>query len=116
MEEAREIRQALGRLRSRSPRRRVPTELRERVVAYARARRSEGASWYRVSLEVGCTSATIQRWGSSRGSEKVCPIVPVEILTEASGVPGLLALVSPAGYRLEGLELHQAADLLRRLG
>jgi transposase-like protein len=112
--EARELRRALAST-ERGRGKRVPEELKKRVVAYVRERRAEGAGYRDVAQELGLSSETARRWcataAGGRPKRSRRSMVPVEVAAEQPrGV-----LVSPSGYRVEGLDLGELAALLRAL-
>ena len=85
---------------------RYPTELRERLIEYARGRREHGASWTRIGAEVGVRGPTLRRWCGA----EVDPLVPVRVVG-----PSGVAVVSPAGWRVEGLSAAEAAAFIRAM-
>lgn len=114
-------------------------DVRERVVAYARVQRARGASWKSLGRRLGIAATTLRRYvlqascreaGRARTDEAeqsgvrertserpaVAPVPVTVSLPTAVRAPMALALVSPAGFRLEGLDLDGAAQLLRYLG
>ena len=98
--------------------RRLPSRLRERVVAFARRRRHGGATIRAVGLELGFSYETIRRWTSAAPADRVETMpVPVEIVAAAAApaVERTVSVVSPAGFRVDGLSLDEAATLLRAL-
>jgi hypothetical protein len=108
--EAREIRQEIEAL-ERGRTTPIPQATRERVLAYTRRERSRGKSWRTIGDELGLSPAGLQRW--SKGSGGRSRLRPVRVVT--SPAPSSLALVSPRGYRLEGLSLEQAVQVLGEL-
>jgi hypothetical protein len=66
-----------------------PDALRERVTAWAYARRDEGAPWDVIASELGCNNATLRRWVQVEGRrlrKKEPPstaLVAVEIVGDA---------------------------------
>jgi len=90
--------------------RRVPPQLRARLTAAARKLRSGGASWVAIGEALGVTGETARRWCASASTGTA--LVPVQV-AEPEEQP--VSLVSPSGYRVEGLSLEQAAKLLRAL-
>ena len=90
-----------------SGRRRFTEAQRAEAVRYLNRRRREGTSVGAIAEELGVGKTTLERW-RSRGSR----FVRVEAMQEASS---RVALVSPSGYRIEGVSLEQAVGLLSRL-
>ena len=86
---------------------RYPDGVRERLVAFAREQRDAGVGWHRIGAAVGVRGETLRRWCSGRPSGR---LVPVHVV----GQPAV-TLVSPTGWRVEGLSLTDAATLLRAL-
>lgn len=80
-----------------------------------RRRRAEGASQTLVSREVGVKWGTLRRW-EVRADTSSTAVVPVNVATAARTSPAPeLALVTPSGYRLEGLDARDAVALFRAL-
>jgi len=114
--QAREAVRGLGR---RGRTQRIPTAVRERVIAYARVARSRGVSWRRIARSVGLSTAGVQRFAQARPSPPQASLVPVVVRAptpESSHAEAGLTLLTPAGLRLERLSLEQALVLLRALG
>jgi hypothetical protein len=80
--------------------------VRARVVAYARRERAAGRSWRSIAHTVGVSAGSLKNWSRMRASSVATPP------TAAAS----LVVVSPRGYRLEGLDLATATALLRSLG
>ena len=108
--EARGIRRELEVL-GRGKTTRIPGATRERVLAYVRQGRSRGQSWGALAQELGLSSSGLQRWWKADASSS--PLRRVTVVAAAAAGP--VALVSPRGYRVEGLSLDQAMSLLVRL-
>ena len=93
---------------------RIPDGVRARVLAYIRRQRAVGASWQTVARAVGVSASALKNWSRvSPPARRLLPVVVSPAETEPSA-PGL-AIVSPAGYRVEGLDLATATALLRAL-
>ena len=93
--------------------RRYPAELRARVVSWANGRRVEGASWEEIKRELGQRFDTVRRWCVDGTETK--DLVPVRVV--ATTVPArALSVVSPMGFRIDGLTPAEAAALLREIG
>ena len=111
-QEAAEIRRLV---RSRAGLRYSPA-LRARIERYVRRRRLEGASQSTVSREVGVKWSTLRRW-EVRADGSASALVPVTVATTTSemSAPTIVSLVTPSGYRLEGLDARDAFALFRAL-
>ncbi|HTE56562.1 MAG TPA: hypothetical protein VK698_37170 [Kofleriaceae bacterium] len=107
-------RQVVARVRGRG--KRYPEGLRRRVTAWARQRRDGGASLQVLSKELGLSMETVRRWtATARDSTPArTALVPVEVIEEPTA--RLAVVVSPSGFRLEGLTLDEAVAVLARLG
>jgi hypothetical protein len=93
---------------------RIPSSLRAAIAAYAGDERAAGASCRGIAERLGVSAESIRRWTvrtpvRDGGSE----LVPVRVVAEAAA--GRLTIWSPAGYRVDGLSIHAAAELLRSL-
>jgi transposase len=93
---------------------RYAPELRRRVTAWAESRHRDGATWEAIAAELGIALNTVRRWcddveASSRS------LVPVRIQVPAAAAR-TVTVVSPGGYRVEGLSVTEAAAMLRVLG
>jgi hypothetical protein len=77
----------------------------------------EGKSLGRVAEELGIGPVTLTRWlgRSGAGGE---PLRPVEVQREEEepGPASSLVVVTPSGWRIEGLRLADLTELLRALG
>jgi hypothetical protein len=101
-------RQGVGRVR-----RRYPAQLRAMAVALAQERSEEPLG--RVAADLGVSALSLLRWLEQ--GEPAC-FRPVEVEPEAcasSRARGLV-LITPRGYRVEGLETETLSSLLRVLG
>jgi hypothetical protein len=106
------LRRDLGRVET-GRGKRYPAELRTRVVNWARGRRAEGASWEEIKRQLGQQFDTVRRWCVDGDETKA--LVPVRVVT--TEVPSrTLSVVSPTGYRIDGLTLSEAAALLGEIG
>jgi transposase len=112
--DARELKRELGRqVFGRG--RRVPSEVKARVRSYAPERRQQGATLGEISNELGLSVRNVQRWsatGRRAGRGRAIVPVAVEVIAERRAT---VSVVSPSGYRLEGLGLEEAVQLLRAL-
>jgi DNA-binding transcriptional regulator YiaG len=102
-----------------------PTELRRKATAYIIKKRSTGVSWNAIGEALGISITAVKRWHqqavepSGRESTKV--FVPVRM--KPTGVEDVrnkqeqtgLHLITPGGYRIEGLDAAGVIALLRDL-
>ena len=102
---------------------RCPARLKSRIVAYARQCRAGGERLADIAGRLGLVEKTLGRWlcreqleGTATGFRSVA-IVPVAAAPGRSRVEAKeLTLVTPAGHRVEGLDVESAAYLLWVLG
>lgn len=107
--------------------RRFPEPLMREVVAYLEARRAEGIGVETVGREIGLAGNTLRHWKDRIGatsrasmpetnSTPPSTFLPLALLAPAPTVfPPSLAVCTPQGLRVEGLDVAQLAELLRRL-
>ena len=112
-DDGRGARAAVAALGRRGRTTRIPDAVRARVLAYARRQRAAGQSWTRIARVVGLSVGALKNW--SRLPVPARTLVPVAVATPAVPAPPLV-VVSPGGYRVEGLDLATASALLRALG
>lgn len=94
-------------------------EVQRLVATFAVRERAAGASWQHLGALVGMNASTVARY--TRRFEELGEVdagstprmLPVTVTLPAPA-PALV-LVSPTGYRLEGLDIETAAALLGRL-
>ena len=111
----RQAREAIEGLGERGRTQRIPDEVRQAVMAYARRERSRGRRWSEIAAAVGLSTSVLGRW--SRGQRWArSRVVRVAVSGQSVDAQAALVLVTPAGYRLEGLDAAKALDLLRALG
>ena len=92
-------------------------EIRALVVQYTRARRAAGWTWSRIAADLPVSSTTASKWLQAADPRPVPVRVrgklrPPKTTTPA---PRTVTLVSPGGWRLEGLWVEDAARLLGSL-
>jgi hypothetical protein len=88
---------------------------------YAAARRKLGATWQSIAQQLGLSASGLQRWSARATGETRLRRVRIErrqipAPSAAQGTAGSLVLVSPQGFRLEGLGVSEALALLHDLG
>src|SRR5215510_12748937 len=93
--------------RDRGRGRRYPQSLRDRVARWARRRREGGAGWLELAAEIGIAAESLRRWTTRDGPSAA--MVPIRVVEEADDVDvdGHLRLITPAGYRVEGLTVAE---------
>ncbi len=105
-----------------------PEALRAFAVRYAEHTVAAGGTVTDAAQKLGVSGPTLYEWRKGRPAghrrpkpaEKGAALVPVHVSerparAEVAAVPQV-ALVSPGGWRVEGLTLEAAAQLLGRLG
>jgi len=100
---------------------RYPETFRAKAVELVGQLKADGWTQRRISQELEISWQTLGRWcrqaepdGTEAGSEG---FRPVEVVASGSGGPADgIALVSPSGWRIEGLTVTEAVEAARRLG
>jgi transposase-like protein len=90
-----------------------PAALRERATRWARRQAEGGASLRAIATTLGVHSESVRRW--LQGTTAAATLVPVEVVAGPAEA-GTVVVVSPAGFRVEGLSVAAAAALLREVG
>ena len=106
-----ELRNAIAESRVGQTRWRCPAPLRDEIVGFAQERRREGASVRKTARELGVSESSLNRWLQKADGR----LRPVRVIEKPSSRDSLV-LITPGGYRLEGLSSMSAAEVLRRLG
>ena len=98
-------------------RRRYSRSLRAEAVAYLGERMKGGASAEAVASELGVSGWSLSRWRRGLSSEKKPTLRPVEVVPEfAEEEPkALVTVVTPDGYRIEGVERDDVGRMLESL-
>lgn len=93
-------------------------DLKQRAAKWIAERRAGGESVDAIAAELGLAPGTVLRWsnGEAGSGRKLAErrMAPVKVVPEPSSQS--LSIVSPAGFRIEGLSLAEATALLRALG
>jgi hypothetical protein len=95
----------------------VPASLRSLAVRYGRWSLAEGSSVVSVSARLGVSRLTLSRWLDESGPESLESFREVVVPSwppPLGASPGL-TLVTPEGFRIEGLDGTSALSLLRSL-
>ncbi len=94
-------------------------EVREAGAAYARASREAGETWAATAKRVPISTTTLSKWlRRSEASQAAQALQLVPVVVSDPGPPfgsGLPVLVSPSGFRLEGLCVADAVAAFRAL-
>jgi len=98
----------------------LPQELHAEVERYAALQRRAGASWRTIAGSVGVSASALQRWGARERSSAVRAglrrvRVRREWVPSQTVASATLVLISPSGFRVEGLGVAQALEMLREL-
>lgn len=92
-----------------------PEELRREALAYAEARKVEGATARAIADELGVSAEALSRWQTGKSWRRRAAFAPVTIESDKPRRPA--GIVVYAGtMRIEGLDVDGVAELLRRLG
>jgi transposase-like protein len=113
------LRQEIERLGPRSPSRRFPEELKQRVARWVRGELERGVAATAVADQVGVPWESLSRWvghrpRSSRTASKLRSVRVVDNMVR-DGARGPV-LKSSSGFIVEGLDVPMLVELLRRLG
>jgi hypothetical protein len=97
-------------------RKRYSQEEKQNLIAEAKRKRSEGKSCATIISELGVCRATLKRWlNENTAFEPVfLPIVVKQQAASHQQQPEAM-IISPAGYRVVGLNLSEIAALMRVL-
>lgn len=92
-----------------------PDLLRVRIAAWARRRRSDGATLREVSAEIGVSAESLRRWTAEMTATPT--LVPIEVVDDRT-VEQLngLRVITVAGHKIEGLTIADTIALVRVLG
>ena len=98
-------------------RRRYSRSLRAEAVAYLRERVKVGASAETVASELGVSGWSLSRWRRGLSPEKNSTLQLVQVVPDCAeeGTKPLVTLVTPDGYRIEGLERGDVGRMLESL-
>jgi hypothetical protein len=101
-----------------APSRYAPAE-RERIKHEVDRRRSAGMGIRAACREVGVSEKSYRKWRADAAPQPTLRPVAITALVPvtpaAITIKSELALVAPGGYRIEGLSVEMAAELLRAL-
>ena len=89
--------------------RRFSPDLRRQISLVGRQLRDEGKSWSEIGTELGMRGESVRRLCDDADPG----FAPVEVVNDV--VAHGLVLVTPSGFRIEGLDAGGAVMLIRRL-
>jgi len=98
-----------------------PPALRQRLMAWAEAAERAGMSLPQIGTALGMPQHRFQYW-RERAQRELQPVEPkaivrVDVIADPPApVLDELTVVSPGGFRIEGLTMAQTIELLRALG
>lgn len=94
---------------------RLPPDLRRRIATTARQARSAGKSMNAIATVVGVSSQSIMRWTCPPTVASKPQMVPIRLAAAQLHSSPTLTLISPAGWKIFGLDVSEAAALMRAL-
>ena len=105
----------------RSKKWRCPAELRTRIVSYSQLCRERGEPYGEIAARLGLVESTLARWLRRERIRQEAGFRSVAIVPTEEGEPCIqpapaMRLVTPHGYRVEGLDAETLAYLLRVVG
>ena len=107
------LREAIDRARQKGPRWRCPGQVRAEAVAYALEQRSAGETLAEVSRRLGIAESTMTRWQRQETDPEGPAFRKVSVSRRRPGAS--LVVVTPRGYRVEGLSVAATVELLSQL-
>jgi hypothetical protein len=99
----------------RDVRRRYSTALQRQAVRYWLTRQRQGDGLRDVAAALGVAPWSLYRWTKQSKPRERFALVQVEVPTPPRPVPGIVIVMSPAGPRIEGLDVEATARLLALL-
>ncbi len=93
-----------------------PRELKERAARWLTEQRREGAKVADLAAELGLCEGTVLRWSAAAATKgpRTRALVPVVVVPDRTTVH-TLSVISPSGFRIDGLSYDEAVLLLRAL-
>jgi hypothetical protein len=95
-------------------RHRCPADLREEIVSRARVLRQQGHTLRRIAETFAVPHKTLANW-LQRYQGTLRPVTVASSYSMAPGSSGGIRIVTPQGYRIEGLDVDEAIALVRAL-
>ena len=97
------------------------SEERERYTREVVQRRAAGETWTSIAADLGIRPITLQRWCEGRGTPSFAPVVIEQSITRpALSAPmasagGQVVLITPGGFRIEGLRIPELIAVMEAL-
>lgn len=94
-------------------------------MVYVAAAREVGRAWRQICEDVGLSESVLRRWRAADVGEQRVALVPVKVIADAHidvdegrqrRSEHAITLLTPGGYRIDGLGVEQLATLLTRIG
>src|SRR5438128_2634079 len=105
-DDGRGVRATVAALGQRGRTARIPDAVRARVLVYTRRQRAAGSSWAKIAHRMGLSVGSLKNW--SRTPPPARRLIPVAVTAAPEMPTAALVVVSPGGYRVEGLDLSRA--------
>jgi transposase-like protein len=116
IDEGKQLRNEIAKLR-RDQRRRYSPEQKRRILDWVERAMADGMRRFECGQALGIKSWRIKTWQQGEPGTEMEPetlaLVPIE--TPAVAMAATPTVVTPSGYRVEGLTLDQVAVLLKEL-
>jgi hypothetical protein len=94
---------------------RIPALLRAEIAAYAAQRRAAGVRTKAIAREAGVSAESVRRWLAAAAARRRPRMSAVTVAIGPERAAGSVVLISPRGYRVEGLDVAGVAAVLRQL-
>jgi hypothetical protein len=94
---------------------RYPASVRTAIIALARTRLGQGHSLARVARGVGVSFPTLASWLAKSGPLALRPVTVAAAAEPAPPLRSPIVLVTPQGFRVEGLDGDALVTVLRAL-
>ena len=91
--------------------RRYPSGMKELILAWIDRAKQEGMTVADATRKLGVSSKQLSTWRAVIRAEQSKALVPVQVVEPMSSDG--IAFVSPSGFRIEGLTISQAIELMR---
>ena len=95
-------------------RHRCPADLREEIVGQTRALRRQGLSMRRIASRLAMSPKTLANW-LQRYQGTLRPVTVASSCSMSRGSSDGIKIVTPQGYRIEGLGVDEVVALVKAL-